>query len=206
LICLLFGRPGCGKGTQGRLLSQWLGIPCVSTGALLRATADEALKQRLGSGGFAADEVVNELVRARLASGPAKLILDGYPRTIAQAVYFDSLMRELGLSAPVAIHFEVGAAVLMQRLADRRECSGCARVYNLRVDPPAWPDRCDDCQSPIERRDDDAIATVRRRLEIYESLTAPVVEHYRSGTFFDFDGDRPPVDVFAEVRIALGRK
>lgn len=206
MILLLFGRPGCGKGTQGRLLSQWLGIPCVSTGALLRASTDEALKKRLGSGSFASDEVVNKLVRERLNAPAPELILDGYPRTITQAHYLDGLIAERGFARPVSIHFEVEAEVLIARLAGRRQCTSCGRVYNLRVDPPLRADQCDDCGSALSQRDDDAIATVRRRLDIYENLTAPVVEHYRAAGFLDLNGDRPPADVFADVQRALNRK
>ena len=203
MICLLFGPPGCGKGTQARLLSQWLGIPHMSTGALMRASGDEALKQHLAAGGFASDDMVNAIIGERLESEPPRLILDGYPRTLAQAVYLDGLLDKLGLGAPVAIHLSVNIEILIQRLADRRQCPGCQRVYNLRVDPPVDSAVCDDCQTVLEHRDDDAIGTVRRRLEIYDTLTAPVVNHYQSGLYFDFDGDRPPAEVFADLQRAL---
>jgi adenylate kinase len=203
MICLLFGPPGCGKGTQARLLSQWLGIPSVSTGALLRGSGDEAMKRQLGDGAYASDDTVNELIRRHLESSPPELILDGYPRTLAQAVYFDRLLGELGLDAPVAIHFRVDMGTLMQRLADRRQCPGCTRVYNLRIAPPVHPNVCDDCEAALEQRDDDTNATVRRRLEIYATLTAPVVTHYKSGVFYDFDGEQPPAEVFAALQLAL---
>lgn len=203
MICLLFGPPGSGKGTQGRLLSQWLGIPCLSTGALLRASGDDALRRHLGKGGYATDDLVNELIRERLESSSPQFILDGYPRTLAQAEYLDRLLGEMGLQPPVAIYLRVDAGILVQRLADRRQCPGCMRVYNLRIDPPVHPTECDDCHTLLERRDDDSSNTVRRRLEIYEDLTAPVVNHYKSGVFFDFDGGRPANEVFAAMQLAL---
>ena len=210
MICLLFGPPGCGKGTQSRLLSQWLGIPCVSTGVLLRAAAEEPtpagrdLKQHLAAGGFATDEMVNGLIRHRLQTAPPKLILDGYPRTIEQARFFDRLLGDLALAPPVAIHLDVDAAILANRLSDRRHCPQCLRVYNLSVQPPARADLCDECNTGLERREDDSAATVRRRLEIYERLTAPVLNHYKSGIFFGFNGDQPPSRLFAELQHTLG--
>jgi adenylate kinase len=210
VICLLFGPPGCGKGTQARLLSHWLGIPSVSTGSLLRAAADEptpagrAFKTHLADGGFAADEVVNDLIRQRLEDGPPALILDGYPRTLGQAIYFDRLLAMLGVPSPVAIHLGVDAEVLVNRLSERRHCPRCERAYNLRMQPPARAALCDDCDAPLARRDDDAPATVRRRLEIYERITAPVLQHYKSGHFFDFNGDQAAPMLFAEMQLALG--
>ncbi len=210
MICLLFGPPGCGKGTQARLLSNWLGIPSVSTGELLRAYSEQptpagrALKQHLGAGGFATDEMVNAIVRHRLVAAPPRLILDGYPRTLAQASYFDRLIVELGLHAPVAIHLDVDAELLVDRLSERRHCPDCLRVYNLRVAPPIRIGLCDECHTTLGRRDDDTPATARRRIEIYERITAPVLRHYKSGIFFDFNGNQPPSTLFNQMQRALG--
>ena len=212
MICLLFGPPGCGKGTQARNLSQWLGIPAVSTGVLLRSCADEGLTRHLAEGGFATDEMVNEIIRervrsARSTSGGATMILDGYPRTVEQALYFDALLGEFGLAAPVAIQLKVRTDNLILRLASRRHCPKCQRVYNLQIDPPAHPGACDDCLSFLAHREDDNAETVKRRLAIYEAVTAPVIRHYKSGVFYDFDGERTPSEVFAEMQAAFeGRR
>ncbi len=207
MICLLFGPPGCGKGTQARLLSQWLGIPSVSTGALLRSCADEALSRHLAAGGFATDEMVNAIVSQRLAQrAPARLILDGYPRTLPQAHYFDKLLVRLALPAPVGIHLRVDPENIVSRLANRRHCARCHRVYNLRINPPVRLSLCDECGVLLEEREDDAMATVRLRLQIYDEVTAPVVRHYESGVFFDIDGDRAPAEIFAEMQRELARK
>ena len=206
MICLLFGPPGCGKGTQARNLSQWLGIPAISTGVLLRSCADEALTRHLAEGGFATDEMVNGIVSERVRRVPA-LILDGYPRTVEQAHYFDALLGKFGLAAPVAIHFKVRTDKLILRLASRRHCPKCERVYNLQIDPPAHPGACDDCLSSLAHREDDNADTVKRRLAIYEAVTAPVIHHYKSGVFYDFDGERTPAEVFAEMQAAFeGRR
>ncbi len=207
MICLLFGPPGCGKGTQARNLSHWLGIPAISTGALLRSCADGELKERLGAGGFATDELVNSVIGDRLQTATGQFILDGYPRTMQQALYFDGLLRELGAAAPVAMHLKVNTESLVWRLANRRHCPHCQRVYNLRVDPPARSGQCDDCPTSLAHREDDDPTTVRRRLQMYEDITAPVIRHYKSGVFFDFDGERPPDEVFAAIQAALaGRR
>ena len=205
MICLLLGPPGCGKGTQGRLLSQWLGIQSLSTGSLLRSSADEALSRHLAAGGFATDEMVNAIIRQRLeAEATPRLILDGYPRTLDQAVYFDALLNEMRLPAPLAIHLRVSTESLEERLVNRRQCQGCGRVFNVRVDPPRQVNRCDDCDMELAPRADDEAATVRRRLATYNQVTAPVVDHYRScGHLLNFDGDQHPSDVFAQVRAAL---
>ena len=212
MICLLFGPPGCGKGTQARNLSQWLGIPAVSTGVLLRSCADETLTKHLAEGGFATDAMVNRIIRewvrrAQGANGGATMILDGYPRTVEQAHYFDALLCEFGLAAPVAIHLKVNIEKLVRRLESRRHCPKCQLVYNLRIDPPTHPGACDDCLSALAHREDDDADTVKRRLEIYEEVTAPVIRHYKSGVFYDFDGERSPAEVFAEMQAALtGRR
>jgi adenylate kinase len=179
----------------------------VSTGALLRSSADEALRKHLAAGGFATDEMVNTIVRQRFESAPAaRIILDGYPRTLEQAQYFDRLLEQLGLVSPVAIHLRVEAERIVERLANRRHCSGCHRVYNLRIHPPVRQGRCDDCAAPLEQREDDSVVTVRRRLEIYERVTAPVVNHYRSGgVFLDFDGVRAPEEIFADLQRELAQ-
>lgn len=209
MICLLFGPPGCGKGTQARLLSRWLGIPAVSTGDLLRAAAAEptpagvALRTHLAAGGFATDDMVNSIVRRRLVTGSPELILDGYPRTVAQAVYLDRLIQSLGLDPPVALYLEVDPAELVNRLSARRYCPKCLRVFSLAVDPPAQAGYCDDCQVSLHQRDDDSAGTVRRRLEIYDEVTAPVLGHYRAGRFFGFNGQQPATAVFAQIQAAL---
>lgn len=211
MICLLFGPPGCGKGTQARLLSRQFGIPALSTGDLLRAAADEptpagrALKQHLAAGGFATDDMVNSIVRRRLAKGRPELILDGYPRTVSQAHYFDKLLAAQGLPAPIAIEIEVNAEELVRRLAARRHCPQCLRVFSLSVHPPLRAGHCDDCAAPLAQREDDEAATVLRRLEIYCEVTAPVLAHYRSGAWHLFQGNQPPVDLSLQIQAVLGR-
>lgn len=212
MICLLFGPPGCGKGTQARLLSRQLGIPALSTGDLLRAAAEEpttagrALKQHLAAGGFATDDMVNSIVRRRLVTGRPALILDGYPRTVSQAVYFDRLVATLGLPAPVAVHIDVEAEELVKRLEARRYCPQCLRVFSLTVDEPARRGHCEDCAAPLAQREDDEAPTVLRRLEIYREVTAPVLSHYRGGALHAFPGNQPADDLCRQIQAVLGAR
>lgn len=210
MICLFFGPPGSGKGTQARLLSHRLGIPALSTGDLLRAAADEptpggrALKLHLAAGGFATDDMVNSIVRRRLTTGAqGGLILDGYPRTLAQAVYLDGLLHSRQAPPPVVLHLRVEPGQLVERLCARRSCPNCRRIFSLRVDPPAQAGVCDDCGSSLDRRDDDSEGTILRRLEIYHEVTAPVLGHYRSGRFHDFDGSLPPAQLALQIQAVL---
>lgn len=203
MIVLLFGPPGSGKGTQGRLLSNWLGIPCVSTGDLLRAAAEEptpggrALKSHLAAGGYATDAMVNAIVRKRLSQARNGMILDGYPRTLAQAQYLDELVTTLELAEPVALHLRAESDVLVDRLAGRRQCPTCLRVYS------GGADECKDCYSSLVRRADDSYETVRERLEIYARVTAPVLEYYGNSRRIDFDAQRDESEVFMSLQAAL---
>ena len=203
MIVLLFGPPGSGKGTQGRLLSNWLGIPCLSTGDLLRAAAEEptpggrALKSHLAAGGYATDAMVNAIVRKRLAHARDGMILDGYPRTLAQAEYLDELVATLELAEPVALHLRADSKVLIDRLSGRRQCPACLRVYN------AGANECKDCYISLIRRADDSHETVRDRLEIYARVTAPVLEYYGVSRRLDFDAHRAESEVFTSLRAAL---
>lgn len=212
MICLLFGPPGCGKGTQARLLSRTLGIPALSTGDLLRAAAEEpttagrALKQHLAAGGFATDDMVNSIVRRRLVTGRAELILDGYPRTVSQAIYFDHLLATLSLPAPIALQIDVDPQDLVQRLAARRYCPQCLRVFSLAVHPPARAGYCDDCAAPLAQREDDSAETVLRRLEIYREVTAPVLSHYRRGSWHAFPGNQPAAELARQIQAVLGSR
>lgn len=203
MIVLLFGPPGSGKGTQGRLLSKWLGIPCLSTGDLLRAAAEEptpggrALKSHLAAGGYATDVMANAIVRKRLAQARHGLILDGYPRTLAQAEYLDDVVATLELAEPVALHLRAESEVLVDRLAGRRQCPACLRIFSNGAH------ECKDCDVSLVRRDDDSQETVRERLEIYARVTAPVLEYYGPARRIDFDAHRAELEVFSSLQAAL---
>lgn len=185
---VLMGAPGSGKGTQAQLLVARYGIPQVSTGDLLRAARDSGtelgLRARavMDSGGLVSDEIVLAMIRERLAKPDAAegFILDGFPRNIPQAEALAMLLSALGRPLDLVVQFEVDYAEIIQRISGRRTCQTCGRVFNVYTAPVgAAPhcDRCDDKPVLIQRKDDEE-ATVRRRLEVYEEQTRPLIKYY----------------------------
>jgi adenylate kinase len=203
MILLLFGPPGSGKGTQSRLLSQWLGIPAVSTGDLLRAevASGSALGRILGDllqrGEYVSDDLVNTIVVHQLESSPAGVILDGYPRTVEQADFLRDALAARNIDAPLAVHLDVPDDTIIARLGARRVCPQCRRVFNLMQQPPARDGVCDDCGSALSTRSDDTPAVVRQRLATYARVTAPIFDHFRNN--IPINGNQPPEAVFSEI-------
>src|ERR1700736_2319774 len=202
---LLFGSPGAGKGTQGKILSERHGIPAVSTGDMLR----EEVRQKTDLGVVAAgymsagellpDDIIIKLVRQRLSQPDAGngWILDGFPRTVAQAEALDRMLVEHGL-APIdrVIYLEASPEVLRKRLGGRWTCPECGRVYSESV-PSIVEDHCDDDGARVIQRDDDKPEAVERRLSLFrESL--PVLDYYRpQRKVLTIDGEQD-VELIAE--------
>lgn len=184
---VLLGAPGCGKGTQGHLLSERYGIPEISTGDLLRAAVEagtplgRAAKAVMDAGQLVSDDIVLGVIRERLQQPDARkgFILDGFPRNIAQAEALDELLEQLGQPIDVAVLIDVDFDLLLQRLAGRRTCVSCGASYNIFSAPPKMDDRCDECGGRLRQRADDNEETIGNRLRIYEMQTSPVVERYR---------------------------
>ena len=211
MIILLFGPPGCGKGTQASFLVQNLKIPAISTGEMFRAECHGdtplGLKIRsiLASGGLIGDDVVDEMVSQRIARPDCSggFLLDGFPRTIEQARYFSGLLRERKLPAPIVIHLDVPADNLVKRLTSRRQCSSCHRIYNLLTQPPAAEGICDDDGAALITREDDRESVIRERLRAYEECTGPVLQFYGKGHILRVDGSLPPGEVSARIEQLL---
>jgi adenylate kinase len=209
LIILLFGPPGSGKGTQGRLIIEWLKhkIPSISTGDMLRAEISAGsplgLEARsiIASGGLVSDDVVNRMVAARTIRPDCAdgFLLDGYPRTVEQAEYLDELLAERNQSLPVVIHLDVPADVLVGRMISRRQCSKCGQMYNILSKRPKVAGRCDFDGEPLSVRKDDAEETIRERLRTYNELTRPVIAHYPSDRYFQISGDRSTSYIFEAI-------
>jgi adenylate kinase len=183
---VLLGSPGSGKGTEARLLSDAFAIPHISTGDMLRAYVrqghpnDAAVEGKLKAGILVKDEVVNALVEERLNQPDAArgFILDGYPRTLAQAETLGSLLASRG-AQELVIHLVVDYNVIIARLTGRRQCPVCGTVYNLVSRPPKVPGVCDRDGAKLIVRDDDRESVIRERLDSYEHQTRPLLDYYR---------------------------
>lgn len=205
---VLLGAPGAGKGTQAQKLIDVHGIPQISTGDILRAAVAAGTplgleaKRYMDAGELVPDEVVIGLVKDRLAEPDTGkgFILDGFPRTTAQAEALDVELDSLGKSIDSAIAITVDPEVIVARLTSRRTCRGCGAITSISAG-----DACPKCGGELYQRDDDNETTVRNRLDVYERSTAPLVDYYRAkGLLSEIDGDRPVDVVFADVESVLG--
>jgi adenylate kinase len=211
VIILLFGPPGCGKGTQASFLVDHLRIPAISTGEMFRAEclAGTALGNRaralLARGELVGDEIVNAMVADRIARPDCAggFLLDGYPRTVAQARYFSGLLRQRELPEPLVIHLDVPAESLVRRLTARRQCPQCHRIYNLLSQPPIAVGVCDADGTALVTREDDRESVIRDRLRAYHDQTGPVLEWYGPSHVQRVDGSLPAVEVTAAIEAAL---
>jgi adenylate kinase len=213
MVILLFGPPGCGKGTQGAIITRQLGVPSISTGEIFRAELKagtplgNAAKQIMASGGLVGDDIVNAMVKGRLAQPDCRngFLLDGYPRTLAQAQFLDGLLKELGYPEPTILFLEVADAVLISRLTSRRQCPACGAIYNLLSQPPQQEGVCDKDSAALIQRDDDKENVIRARLVAYAESTGPLVGYYSQKDFHRLDGNRKPEQVQVDVDKILNR-
>ncbi len=211
MIILLFGPPGCGKGTQAALLADRFHIPAISTGEMFRAEVKAGTELGktaaaiMAAGGLITDEITNAIVAGRIAQSDCVngFMLDGYPRTVPQAQYFDELLRQRGLSAPIVVHIDVPDEALVSRLTARRQCPTCKRIYNLLSQPPRISGRCDDDEADLITRSDDQEATIRQRLKAYNELTGPILKWYGPAVVRTVDGTRAPEEVTRAIESAI---
>jgi adenylate kinase len=221
---LLLGAPGVGKGTQAKALMAIWGVPQISTGDILRAVCSDPVlmetevgrtaRSLMTSGKLIPDNLVNELVALRLTEpDTAKgFILDGFPRTLGQAVWLDNHLVTTPAAGGskqlpvVAVSVNVGYNQLLRRITGRRNCPVCKSIYNVYTNPPKIEGVCDREGAILEQRADDTEAIFEERMRTYEALTAPVVEHYRSlGRFEEMDGELAVEEVTARIMAALAR-
>jgi adenylate kinase len=200
MILLLFGPPGCGKGTQAAYLAGRFHIPAISTGEMFRAECKagtelgKAACSIISKGDLVNDEVVEGIVASRTARPDCAdgFLLDGYPRTVPQAIWFSNLLRQRGLPDPVVLHLDVADEALVTRLTARRQCPVCKRIYNLISLPPLVPGLCDIDQSPLITREDDGEEVIRQRLRAYDELTGPILKWYGPRLVHSIDGSMSP--------------
>jgi adenylate kinase len=212
---LLLGAPGSGKGTQAKELVKHWGIPQISTGDLLRAHVEKGTalgkvaKEIMGRGELVPDSLVNDMVAIRLQAPDAArgYILDGYPRTLKQAMWLDDRQATQIEALPVvAVNIKVNYNQLLRRITGRRNCPVCQTIYNIYMNPPNQDGICDVEGAALVQRADDTEQVFKERMRAYEALTAPVVEHYRElGRFTEVDGDRPIDTIAAGIVAAVER-
>jgi len=209
---ILLGPPGAGKGTQAELLVDRYHLPHISTGDIFRAAVKEGsplgqkAKAFLDAGKLVPDDIVVGIVKERLNQPDCQegFILDGFPRTIPQAEMLDSYLTEVGRQITAVINIEVDFEVLIRRLTGRRVCRNCHAVYHIANKPAKNPGICDHCGGEIYQRDDDTEETVRKRLEVYQEQTEPLIDYYRKcGKLKTFNGEEPIQTVFDQICFAL---
>jgi adenylate kinase len=207
VVFLLFGPPGSGKGTQSRMITDWLGIPSISTGDMLRAEIQaeselgKAAQSIMANGGLVGDDLVNRMLAHRIAQPDCGhgFLLDGYPRTVEQAEFLDHLIANRGLPKPVILHLDVPVDALLGRMTSRRQCPQCGRIYNLLHQRPKVQGICDDDGTPLVTRKDDQEEVVQDRIRTYERITRPVLAHYQDRKYYQIRGDRSPGYIFEEI-------
>ncbi|MGH2621324.1 MAG: adenylate kinase [Anaerolineales bacterium] len=215
LYVVLFGVPGAGKGTQAKRLSAALRLPHVSSGDLFREHVQKGTdlgidaRSYIDRGELVPDLVTIGMVRDRLAQPDAAsgAILDGFPRTIPQADAFEVMAQALNATVGPAIHLQVPLERLIDRMAGRRVCRESGHVYHLAYNPPSQAGVCDHDGSELVQREDDQPETVRKRVQVYAKLTAPLIEFYRGrGVLEEVNGDQPMATVTAEILVILGQE
>ena len=211
---VLLGAPGAGKGTQAKKLIEKHGIPQISTGDILRkAVADgtplgKEAKSYMDKGDLVPDKVVIGLIEDRLTQPDCKkgFILDGFPRNTAQAETLDAMLKKLNMPLDSALSVEVPKDDLMKRLTGRRTCKGCQQMYNIYFSPPKKNGVCDRCGGELFHRDDDKEETIKRRLDVYDAQTAPLISYYKkSGILKSVIGVGGIDEIFKKVCSVLGK-
>lgn len=166
-----------------------------------------SVKSLIDSGHFVGDTPMNRMLLRRVKQPDCAggFLLDGYPRTVPQAVFLDRLVEKLAMPTPFVIHLEVPAKVILDRLSGRRVCPHCGSVYNIHTNPPAREGYCA-CGVPLITRPDDQMEVVRARQVVYHRQTGPVLDYYAGRNCFTLNGNRDPGEVFAEIQGILESK
>lgn len=205
---ILIGPPGAGKGTQGEKLSKRLGIDTISTGVMLRTAIKEqtevgkVAQMYINDGKLVPDEVIVDVVKERLSKPDCKkgFILDGFPRTLAQA----EALNATDIKIDKVLSIDVEDDKIVERLSQRRECSKCGAPYNLTFNKPEVDNVCDKCGGALIQRADDNVETIKHRLDVYHKETEPIKEYYKNlGLLVEADGEEEIADTTRNVLKAL---
>jgi adenylate kinase len=207
------GPPGAGKGTQARDLAQEWGALHLATGDMLREAVaagsplGREAKGYMDQGALVPDDVIIRMMGERLGRPDAGrgFILDGFPRTIAQAEALAKLLKDLGQTLDTVVYFDVSEPELLRRLTGRRVCRKCGHTYHVTSNPPRRAGICDACGGELYQRDDDSEATVRHRLQVYQRQTAPLLDYYRQRSLLtSVAGEGPLATIRDAIRAAAG--
>ncbi len=211
---LIMGRPGAGKGTQAANVKEYYNIPHISTGDMFRAAMKNGTKLGLlaksymEKGALVPDEVTIGIVEERLQEDDCKngFLLDGFPRTIAQAEAFDKFLNSNNIKLDAALNVDVDASILIRRMVGRRVCKTCGATYHVEFNPSKKEGVCDNCGSPLIQRPDDTEETAVSRLETYDAQTAPLLDFYaKKNLLKTVNGDQPLDKVFDDIKAVLGK-
>jgi adenylate kinase len=212
MLLILLGPPGAGKGTQAKLLATEFRIPHISTGDMFRdhkargTEIGKKVQAIMYAGGLVTDDVTNAMVKERLARPDVApgFILDGYPRTTAQAEFLDQILRSLGRAITRCLSYEVADEVLVERMSGRRSCPKCGAVYHVSQSPPKRDGYCDRDGAGLVQRDDDKPETVKKRLQEYAAKTEPLRRFYRERNLLsEIAGVGTPEGILAVTKKAL---
>jgi adenylate kinase len=209
---ILLGAPGSGKGTQAKFLVRKYSIPQISTGDILREEVKSGTvlglkaKEYMDKGQLVPDEVVVGMVEERVKKGDCRagFILDGFPRTVAQADALEGTLQRMKKALSRVILVNVDEDELVKRLTGRRVCEKCGAGYHVIFDPPKQEGVCDKCQGKLYQRDDDKESTIRNRLKVYNHQTAPLIEYYHKKQLLSVvDGMGSIEEIFGRISKAL---
>jgi adenylate kinase len=209
---VLVGPPGAGKGTQAEFVAAHLAVPKISTGDIFRANVAQGTplgveaKRYMDAGHLVPDEVTINMVGGRLAETDAAdgFLLDGFPRTVPQAVALDKLLADFGSGVDLVLELVVDDDEVIRRLSGRRTCRGCGKIWHVEFDAPTREGVCDRCGGELFQRDDDKAETVAERLRVYARDTAPLVDYYGAQSkLVGIDATGPVEDVTVRAIDAL---
>jgi len=203
---VFLGPPGAGKGTQAKRLAKDLNLLHLSTGDILREAVrnqtqlGKKAKDFMDRGELVPDDLIVALIEEVMPE-EGGVVLDGFPRTIAQAQALEEMLARKGLRLDGVVLFEVPDEVVVERLSGRRICPKCGAVYHLKTNPPKEDQLCDNCGAELVQREDDREDVVRRRLEVYRRQTSPLVEYYeRKGILIKLDASKEIEEVYRDLR------
>jgi len=210
---LIMGKPGAGKGTQSKKILDHYQLTHISTGDIYReeikkgSKIGQEAKKYLDQGNLMPDKMTNDIVWdvLKTESYPNGFMLDGYPRTIAQAKALDEMLRRLNIQLTAVINVEVDDEIISDRMAGRRVCSNCGETYHVDYHPPKKEGICDVCHHPLIQRPDDMKESVMQRLSIYKNKTQPLLDYYEDQELLMVvDGEQKSNQVFKDIISKLG--